>query len=99
MITSNNSATDKEVDVLVVGSGTGMAAALAAHEQGLNVLVVEKTEYVGGSTALSGGGIWLPANDVLKRGGSLDTVSQGLKYTESVVGDTSPEDRWTSVIE
>ncbi|RAU90952.1 3-ketosteroid-delta-1-dehydrogenase, partial [Mycobacterium colombiense] len=46
---------DTCVDLLVVGSGTGMAAALAAHESGLSVLIVEKSSYVGGSTARSGG--------------------------------------------
>lgn len=46
------------VDIVVVGSGAGgMVAALAAHEAGLDVLLVEKTRYYGGSTARSGGGI------------------------------------------
>ena len=48
-------AKDCTVDLLVVGSGTGLATALAARERGLDVLVVEKTKYVGGSTARSGG--------------------------------------------
>ena len=48
-------ATDVETDLLVVGTGTGLFAALAAREAGLDVVVVEKTSYVGGSTALSGG--------------------------------------------
>ena len=51
---------DTTVDLLVVGSGTGMAAALAAAERGLSVLIVEKSSYVGGSTARSGGALWLP---------------------------------------
>lgn len=42
-------------DLVVVGSGTGLLAALTAAEEGLSVLVVEKSQYVGGSTALSGG--------------------------------------------
>ena len=45
---------DTVVDLLVVGSGTGMSAALAAHELGLSVLIVEKSSYVGGSTARPG---------------------------------------------
>lgn len=88
-----------DVDVLVVGSGTGMAAALSAHEQGLRVLVIEKTEYVGGSTALSGGGVWVPANPVLTGAGSMDTLEQGMAYAESVVGDSSPKARWSAAIE
>src|SRR5699024_10840377 len=99
MAVTNSSAVDIEVDILVIGSGTGMAAALSAHEQGLKVLVVEKTEYVGGSTALSGGGVWVPANPVLTGAGSTDTVEQGLTYTESVVAGSAPKPRWTSAIE
>lgn len=99
MAVTSNSAVNTEVDVLVVGSGTGMAAALSAHEQGLKVLVVEKTEYVGGSTALSGGGVWVPANPVLTGAGSTDTIEQGLTYTDSVVAGSGPKPRWTSAIE
>ncbi len=55
-------AKDIVVDLLVIGSGTGMAAALTANELGLSTLIVEKTQYVGGSTARSGGAFWMPAN-------------------------------------
>ena len=49
---------DLEVDALVVGSGAGgMAAALTAREEGLDVLLVEKTDRIGGSTAISGGAL------------------------------------------
>ncbi len=49
---------DQEVDLLVVGSGGGgMTAALVAKHKGLDVLVIEKTEFFGGSTARSGGGL------------------------------------------
>ena len=52
---------DHVVDVLVIGSGGGgMTAALAAQASGLETLVVEKSSHFGGSTALSGGGIWVP---------------------------------------
>src|SRR5699024_6405460 len=98
MAVTNNSAVNSEVDVLVIGSGTGLAAALAAHEHGLKVLVIEKTEYIGGSTALSGGGVWVPANPVLTQAGSTDTVDQGIRYTESVVGESSPRARWETAV-
>ncbi len=81
------------VDLLVVGSGTGMAAALAAHELGLSALIVEKTSYVGGSTARSGGAFWMPANPILAESGSSDTLASGGTYLESVVGDAAPLDR------
>ncbi|OBB98839.1 3-ketosteroid-delta-1-dehydrogenase [Mycobacterium sp. 852013-50091_SCH5140682] len=87
------------VDLLVVGSGTGMAAALAAHELGLSTLIVEKTEYVGGSTARSGGAFWMPANSVLTEAGSGDTVAAGRTYLESVVGDAAPISRAHSFLD
>lgn len=82
-------AEDTTVDLLVVGSGTGMAAALTAKERGLSSLVIEKTEYVGGSTARSGGAFWIPANPALRAGGSGDTLEKAEKYLDSLVKDTS----------
>lgn len=82
-----------DVDLLVVGSGTGLAAALAAHEQGLSVLVVEKSSYVGGSTARSGGALWLPSSPVIEDGSGNDPVSRARTYLESVVGDSAPPER------
>lgn len=81
------------VDLLIVGSGTGMAAALAAHELGLSTLIVEKTAYVGGSTARSGGAFWMPANPILGESGSTDTLAAGRTYLDAVVGDAAPHDR------
>ncbi|OWM01016.1 3-ketosteroid-delta-1-dehydrogenase [Mycolicibacterium peregrinum] len=82
-----------DVDLLVVGSGTGLAAALAAREQGLSVLVVEKSSYVGGSTARSGGALWLPSSPVIEDCGGNDPVSRAHTYLESVVGDSAPRER------
>ncbi|MFE1396990.1 3-ketosteroid-delta-1-dehydrogenase [Nocardiopsis dassonvillei] len=92
-------ARDTEVDLLVVGSGTGMAAALAAHELGLSVLVVEKTAYVGGSTARSGGAFWIPANPALRAAGAVDSLERAEAYVRSVVADSSPEERWRAFLE
>lgn len=82
-----------EVDLLVVGSGTGLAAALAAQEHGLSVLVVEKSSYVGGSTARSGGALWLPSSQVIEGCGGNDPVSRARTYLESVVGNSAPRER------
>ncbi|MGE2734692.1 3-ketosteroid-delta-1-dehydrogenase [Mycolicibacterium vaccae] len=87
------SARTHTVDFLVVGSGTGLAAALAAHELGLSVLVVEKTSYVGGSLARSGGAFWMPGNSILATAGSRDTLDYGRTYLDAVVGDDAPRDR------
>lgn len=78
------------VDLLVVGSGTGMAAALAAHELGLSAMIVEKTALVGGSTARSGGAFWMPANPILSEEGSDDTLDAGRTYLETLVADAAP---------
>lgn len=92
-------AKDTTVDLLVIGSGTGLSAALAAAELGLGVLVVEKTPWVGGSTARSGGAFWIPANPALLADGAVDTVERGEEYLAAVVGDTAPASRWRAFAE
>lgn len=91
-------AKNTEVDLLVVGSGTGLAAALAGKEAGLDVLVVEKTDVVGGSTARSGGAFWIPPNNVLKEGGAESSPDEVLTYIEEVVGNASPRERWEAFV-
>lgn len=84
---------DTTVDLLVVGSGTGMVAALAARELGLSVLIVEKSPYVGGSTARSGGALWLPAGPVLDEAGANDTAERAVTYLDSVVAGSADRQR------
>lgn len=84
---------DTEVDLLVIGSGTGLAAALAAKEQGLSVLIVEKSAYVGGSTARSGGALWLPATSVIEDCGGHDPANRAQTYLDAVVAGTAPKAR------
>ncbi len=86
------------VDLLIVGSGTGIATALAANEKNLKCLIVEKTEYVGGSTALSGGAFWIPANPVLIENGSTDTLEKAETYLQALVGNDSPSERWKNFL-
>lgn len=81
------------VDLVVVGSGTGMAAALSANERGLKVLIVEKSSYVGGSTARSGGALWLPASPILEENHAGDTMPLARTYLDSIVGGTAPQQR------
>ncbi|HYB88486.1 MAG TPA: 3-oxosteroid 1-dehydrogenase [Streptosporangiaceae bacterium] len=79
-------------DVVVVGSGAaGMTAALAAAHHGLRVVVIEKTDRFGGSTARSGGGLWVPGNEVLRKAGVRDTPEQARAYLAYVAGDGDRE--------
>ncbi|MFI6871165.1 FAD-binding protein [Nocardia sp. NPDC050406] len=82
---------NEEVDVLVAGSGGGLAGAYTAAREGLSVVVVEATEKFGGTTAYSGGGgVWFPCNPVLRRAGVDDSVEDALTYFRTVVGDRTP---------
>jgi len=84
-------ADEAEFDVVVVGSGAaGMTAALAAAHHGLRAVVLEKTDYFGGSTARSGGGIWAPGNEVLRKAGVRDTPEQASAYLAHVAGSPVP---------
>jgi 3-oxosteroid 1-dehydrogenase len=79
-------------DVIVVGSGAaGMTAALCTAQHGLRTLVVEKAEHFGGSTARSGGGIWVPNNHVVAAAGRPDSPEQASSYLEHIAGDVPAE--------
>ena len=78
---------DHVVDVLVVGSGGGgMTAALAADASGLDTLVVEKADHFGGSTALSGGGIWVPGAPAQRREGYNPSPDDVFEYLRRITG-------------
>ncbi len=82
---------DHEVDFLVIGSGAGgFSAALAAADAGLDTLLIEKAAVYGGSTALSGGGIWVPNNPTLLREGLGDARVDVRRYLDAVVGNRVP---------
>src|SRR3954471_4462958 len=92
----------EEVDVVVVGAGgAGMCAALAAATQGLDVVLVERSGYFGGSTARSGGGVWMPGNAALRKAGQVspDDVEQAKRYLDSIVGDDVPKERRDTYLE
>ncbi|MFF2732694.1 FAD-dependent oxidoreductase [Streptomyces sp. NPDC058008] len=83
--------TTYECDVLVVGSGAaGISAALKAKQQGLDVLVVDKEPYLGGTTAVSGGWLWVPGN---KQGvAEGDTREEAETYIRALAGDSYDPD-------
>ncbi len=76
-------------DVVVLGAGAGgMTAAAVAAAQGLRVLVIEKTGFVGGTTAWSGGMVWIPVNAKMRDAGLSDSCADAEAYLASTV----PED-------
>jgi 3-oxosteroid 1-dehydrogenase len=80
-----------QVDFVVVGSGCGgLTAALTAHAHGLDTLILEKAGVYGGSTALSGGNIWVPNNPTLRREGLSDSRDDVRGYLDAVIGDRVP---------
>lgn len=80
---------DHTVDLIVVGSGcAGLSSALVAAKQGLKVLVLEKSNFFGGTTAYSGGGAWIPANKHQPSVGITDdSLEKADVYLKRVVGD------------
>jgi 3-oxosteroid 1-dehydrogenase len=74
---------------VVVGSGAGaMAAAVAAASAGASVIVLEAAPHFGGTTAISGGGIWIPANPWAAAHGVEDSADEALRYLQALaLGD------------
>lgn len=82
------------VDVLVVGSGAGaMVAALTAHDRGASTLLIEKSSLYGGSSAKSGGGLWIPNNHLMQEAGLEDSPAAAMDYLKAVTRGIEPEDR------
>ena len=81
MITSLPKRWDRCVDVVVVGSGgAALCAATLAHDGGAETLVVEKADMIGGTTAVSGGVMWLPGNHHMASAGVEDSREEAIAY-------------------
>jgi succinate dehydrogenase/fumarate reductase flavoprotein subunit len=75
-----------EVDLLVAGAGpAGMTAALVAALEGLDVLLVEKSEQVGGTGATSAGTLWIPGNTEGKAAGFDDGAAAAEHYLDALI--------------
>jgi len=80
-------------DLLIIGSGAGgLAAAVAAVANGMHPLVCERTEFIGGTSALSGGELWIPLN---RQAGPApdDSEAEALEYLKHAVGTQLDEQR------
>src|SRR5215472_15114188 len=91
--TPSTSKGELEVDVLVVGAGAaGMTAALVGCLEGLDVLLCEKSDRVGGTTATSAGTIWVPGTQQSREAGFTDHVADAERYLDAVIG-AAPDKR------
>ncbi|MEU9948737.1 FAD-binding protein [Streptomyces sp. NPDC047939] len=91
---------DEEFDFVVVGSGGGgMAAALTAADSGLSTVVVEKGAMYGGTTGISGGGIWIPNNPTLKARGHDDSRESVRRYLDLLTENRVPGARLDAYVD
>ena len=91
---------DQEVDLLVLGTGAaGLSATLTAAAQGSEVLVLEKTEFLGGTTAYSAGTCWVPNNRFQREDGILDDYDRTARYLDAVVGGKAPREGWLAYLD
>ncbi|HXY76084.1 MAG TPA: FAD-dependent oxidoreductase [Steroidobacteraceae bacterium] len=90
---------DVETDLLVVGSGAaGLTAALVAAAQGVKALVVEKSELYGGTSATSGGVIWIAATEQALSAGHADSPEEAFEYVRALSDANVPDERiWAFV--
>ncbi len=87
-VNESNAGETYECDVLVAGSGAaGMAAAITARSRGLDVLIVEKEPRFGGTTARSGGWLWIPGTSLARAYGIVETSDQARNYLRHEAGN------------
>lgn len=97
---TGNSEFDADYDLVVIGSGAGaMTSAVTAAAKGLSVLIVEKMGEYGGTSALSGGGIWIPCNPHFKAIGGEDSPEKAWTYLKNAIGDDIDEPRVRTYID
>ena len=97
---SDKPVSDRVHDLIVVGSGAGaLLAAIRAADEGLSVLVVEKAALVGGTSALSGGGIWIPDNHDMPRARVRDSIDDAFRYVKTCAKGLASDDRVLAYVE
>lgn len=86
-MTSTSRNLDRGCDLLVVGSGAGgLSTAITARKAGLDVVVIEKEPWFGGTTAYSGGVLWIPGNRHASAHGVADTTEAARRYLRNEAG-------------
>jgi 3-oxosteroid 1-dehydrogenase len=91
---------DREADLVVVGSGAaGLTGALVAAMRGARVIVLEKTDLVGGTTSMSGGGIWVPCNPLMASVGVDDSREDALTYLRACTQGQGDDDHLVALVD
>lgn len=81
---------DKEYDLVVLGAGAaGLTAAIVSAIEGKRTLLIEKSDQIGGTSALSSGSAWIPNNAYQRHGGIAGDARAALEYLDALVGDRS----------
>ncbi len=90
VVTDPGTLAQRGADLVVVGSGAaGLTAALAAAARGARVIVVERADKIGGTSAVSGGAIWVPQNHHMAEVGESDSKEEALAYCLKLGGPTA----------
>ena len=91
---------DREVDLLIAGAGpAGMTAALVASLEGLDVLICEKTDQVGGTGSTSAGTLWIPGNTQSKAAGFNDNPAEAERYLDALIPNPANRPLRTAFLE
>lgn len=78
----------KPCDLIVIGSGaSGLCTAIVAATEGANVIVLENAAWIGGTSAMSGGGVWIPANRIIAPTDSEQAAQRAQSYLRQVIGE------------
>ncbi|MBR0754103.1 FAD-dependent oxidoreductase [Bradyrhizobium jicamae] len=90
---------DDETDLLVIGAGAaGMTAALVGALEGLQVVLCEKSDMVGGTTATSAGTVWIPGSRQSKAAGVPDTIDAARTYLGELLGEAAADERLSAYL-
>src|SRR6185295_12389065 len=88
-----------EVDLLIAGAGpAGMTAALVASLEGLDVLLCEKSDQVGGTGSTSAGTLWIPGNSQSHAAGFEDIAEQADRYLDALIGEATNRELRTAFL-
>src|SRR5258707_15813124 len=95
-----NADPSREVDLLIAGAGpAGMAAALVASLEGLEVLLCEKSDQVGGTGSTSAGTLWIPGNSESKAAGYDDSAEVAERYLDALIGRSTNRELRTAFLQ